>query len=54
VISSDLPELLTLADRIIVMRDGRISGQVHRDDWTEERVMKLAASSSNVATVGGY
>jgi len=44
-ISSDLPELLTLADRIVVMRDGRVTGEVTRDDWTEESVMNLAAAS---------
>jgi ABC-type multidrug transport system ATPase subunit len=50
VISSDLPELLTLADRIMVMRDGQVSGEVSRDDWSEERVMELAASSADQRT----
>jgi ribose transport system ATP-binding protein len=50
VISSDLPELLTLADRIVVMRDGRVNGEVGRDDWSEERVMELAAASADHRT----
>jgi len=43
VISSDLPEALALSDRIYVMRAGRISGELKRDEATEEAVMRLAA-----------
>jgi rhamnose transport system ATP-binding protein len=49
VASSDLPELLALADRIVVMREGRIRGEVAAADassFTEEAVMRLAATSS--------
>jgi ABC-type sugar transport system ATPase subunit len=42
VASSDLPEVLALADRIVVMREGRIQGQVSGVDATEESVMRLA------------
>jgi L-arabinose transport system ATP-binding protein len=42
VISSELPELLGLADRVVVMRDGRIGGELARADATEERVLTLA------------
>jgi len=42
VISSDLPEVLGLADRIVVMRGGRIAGELLREDATEERVLTLA------------
>ena len=42
VISSDLPELLTLTDRIYVMRQGTIVGEVVTKDATEETVMALA------------
>ena len=41
-ISSELPELLTLADRILVIRDGRMSGELLNDEATEERIMSLA------------
>ena len=42
VASSDLPEVLALADRILVMRQGRIQGQLEGADATEESVMRLA------------
>ena len=42
VASSDLPEVLALADRIIVMREGNIQGQIAGADATEEAVMHLA------------
>lgn len=43
VISSDLPELLRISDRIYVMRAGRIAGEVSGDGANEETVMRLAA-----------
>jgi rhamnose transport system ATP-binding protein len=42
VASSDLPEVLALADRIIVMREGRVQGQLAGAEATEEAVMRLA------------
>jgi len=45
VISSDLPEVLAIADRIIVMREGRIAGEFNGADATEEAVLRLAAMS---------
>jgi L-arabinose transport system ATP-binding protein len=42
VISSEMPELLGLADRIVVMRDGRVAGQLTREQATEEAVLTLA------------
>jgi ribose transport system ATP-binding protein len=43
VISSELPELIGLCDRVIVIREGRISGEVSGDDMTEEAIMNLAS-----------
>jgi ribose transport system ATP-binding protein len=40
--SSDLEELLRLADRIVVLRDGAVMGVVARGEATEERVIALA------------
>lgn len=45
IISSDLPEVLSLADRIIVMREGRIVGQFKGDEATDEAVMHLAVAA---------
>jgi ribose transport system ATP-binding protein len=42
VISSDLPEVLAVADRILVIRDGRINGELSRAEATQERVMRAA------------
>ena len=40
--SSDMLELLGLCDRILVMRAGRLAGEVGRPDFSQERVMRLA------------
>jgi rhamnose transport system ATP-binding protein len=42
VASSDLPEVLALADRIVVMREGQVQGQLAAAEATEESVMRLA------------
>ncbi|MFO0837069.1 MAG: sugar ABC transporter ATP-binding protein [Phycisphaerae bacterium] len=42
-ITSELPELLHLSSRILVMREGRIVGELARDDATQERLMRLMA-----------
>ncbi|MHC4540486.1 MAG: hypothetical protein ACYS74_11995 [Planctomycetota bacterium] len=38
-ISSDLPELVGLSDRVIVMRDGRLIGQMQKNQLAEESVL---------------
>jgi rhamnose transport system ATP-binding protein len=43
IVSSDLPEVLALADRIVVMRQGRVRGELTGPEATEEAVMSLAA-----------
>jgi ABC-type sugar transport system ATPase subunit len=42
-ISSELPELLNLSTRVLVMREGRLVGQVKRDELTQDRVLRLMA-----------
>jgi methyl-galactoside transport system ATP-binding protein len=42
-ISSEMPELLGMSDRILVMREGRLSGIVEGKTATEEEIMRLAA-----------
>lgn len=42
-ISSDLPEVLAIADRVLVMRAGRLVGSLCREDATEDAIMRLAA-----------
>jgi ABC-type sugar transport system ATPase subunit len=41
-ISSEMPELLALSDRIVVMRDGRLSAPVEKRDASEEVIVSLA------------
>jgi ribose transport system ATP-binding protein len=43
VVSSEMPELLLLSDRILVMCEGRQSGLLRREDATQETVMRHAA-----------
>ncbi len=43
VISSELPELIGVCDRVLVVREGRISGEVSGVEMTEERIMYLAS-----------
>ena len=42
VISSDLPEVLAVSDRVLVIKAGRIAGELSRADATQERVMLAA------------
>ena len=44
-ISSELPEILAVSDRIITMREGRVTGQVKREDVTEELLMSMTGST---------
>ncbi|GMQ58994.1 sugar ABC transporter ATP-binding protein [Vallitalea sediminicola] len=41
-ISSELPEVLGMSDRIIVMHEGRITGELARDEANQEEIMKYA------------
>ena len=40
-ISSELPEILAIADRIVTMREGRITGEIGRAEASEERLMQM-------------
>jgi ribose transport system ATP-binding protein len=51
VISSELVEILGLSDRILVMADGRIVGELDRAEATEENVLRLITSHTAHSTV---
>jgi L-arabinose transport system ATP-binding protein len=51
-VSSELPEVLGVADRIMVMRQGRIVAELARDEATEEDVLKLALPVAEPAARG--
>jgi ABC-type sugar transport system ATPase subunit len=44
-ISSELPEILGMCDRILVMHDGKITGEVPYEDATQEKIMNYAIGS---------
>jgi ABC-type sugar transport system ATPase subunit len=44
-ISSELPEVLALSDRVLVMRSGRITGELHRGSMSQELIMNYAATA---------
>ncbi|HHW00238.1 MAG TPA: sugar ABC transporter ATP-binding protein [Clostridiaceae bacterium] len=46
-ISSELPEVLTLADRILVMHNGRITGELSREEADQEIIMEYATNQLN-------
>jgi ribose transport system ATP-binding protein len=45
-VSSEMPEVLGLADRILVMHEGRITGELARANATEQRIMQLATGQA--------
>lgn len=45
-ISSELPEVLGMADRVLVMREGQITAEISRDDATPESVMYAATHAA--------
>ncbi|MCR4467876.1 sugar ABC transporter ATP-binding protein [Burkholderia sp. SCN-KJ] len=47
-ISSELPEILGMSDRIVVMRAGRIAGELAREHASQESIMTLATGANNV------
>jgi rhamnose transport system ATP-binding protein len=46
-ISSELPEVLGMSDRIMVMHEGKVTGMFNRDEVTQEKVMMAATTSSH-------
>ncbi len=47
VISSDLPEVMAISDRIITLSEGKVTGEIHGDDATEEKLMSMMAIGVN-------
>jgi ABC-type sugar transport system ATPase subunit len=49
-ISSELPEILAMSDRIIVMREGRINGRFDKEEASAERL--IAAATGQILQEG--
>ncbi len=49
VTSSELPELMTVCDRILVLCEGRLTGELTREEYTEQRIMELATQREAAA-----
>lgn len=47
-ISSELPEIIGVCDRTLVMAEGRITGEVTREDFSQERIMSFALGGKAV------
>ena len=50
-ISSYLPELINMCDRLVVLHEGRITGELQRSEFTEERIMTLATGATGGVTL---
>ena len=48
IISSELPEVIGLCDRIIIMSQGRITGEVNRNEASEEKILGYAMLGMNI------
>ena len=45
--SSDLPEVVLLADRVLVLRDGRLAGSLARGEVTQAAILRLAVGGGS-------
>lgn len=48
-ISSYLPELMNMCDRILVMREGKVAGEIDRGEFSEKRIVSLATGAGEEA-----
>ena len=48
-ISSELPEILGMSDRIVVLREGRVATELDREEATSERIIEAATGAANEA-----
>ena len=48
-VSSEMEEILGMSDRVLVMHEGRLTGELQRDELTEEAIMQLATGREQAA-----
>jgi ABC-type sugar transport system ATPase subunit len=51
VVSSELPEILAVSDRIVTMREGRVTGEIGRAEATQEILMAMMTAQSGAGVV---
>ena len=51
-ISSELPELLSMSDRVLVISDQKIRGTLSAEECTQEKIMELSALSEKSSAAG--
>ena len=49
-ISSELPEIIGVSDRILVMHEGRVTGRFERDEASQDMIMHAATGGDNNAS----
>ena len=49
-VSSEMEEILGMSDRTLVMHEGQVTGELMRDELSEERVMQLATGNVAMGT----
>ncbi len=52
-ISSEMPEILGMSDRIIVMCEGRVTGELSREEATQEKILEFAMAKHRAVEEGG-
>jgi ABC-type sugar transport system ATPase subunit len=45
-VSSELPEIVAMSDRIVIMAEGKVTGELSRSEADQNRIMNLAVPSS--------
>lgn len=53
-ISSDLAELLACSDRVVIMREGRVSGELSKPEATEEAALRLAFPDTSTTSAASH
>ena len=51
-ISSEMPEILGMSDRIVVMCEGRVTGELSREEATQEKILELAMEKQHAQQEG--
>ena len=43
-ISSEMPELIGMSDRMLIMNNGKIVGELKKEEFTQERILEIASA----------